>query len=278
MIMKPSFHEWAADRRLKGLVLLVLALVAVALVGYTYYTWKSSKYIYSGPTTISVRGEGKVNRVPNVATFSFSVMADAEKPEDAQKQSADAVNKIYEYLKDNGVAEEDIKTLNYNLYPRYRDFTTPAPMMNPLESGAPSMEMMPPDYDYNKDRIAGYTADQTIEVKVRDTSKSGTLIAGVGERGATNVSGLTFTVDDDTAAKAEARVKAIADAREKARQLADALGVRLGRLQGFWEDEGGYPTPMYEGAAMMDSKGMAPAIPVGQNIISSGVNLTYEIW
>ncbi|MBI4086804.1 SIMPL domain-containing protein [Candidatus Kaiserbacteria bacterium] len=274
--MQPSFHDWAGDKRLKGLVFVVLALGALALVSYAYYAYKSSQYIYTGPTTISVRGVGEVTRVPDIAMFTFSVQAEAENPEAAQKKSADAVNLITAYLKENGVAEADYKTVNYSLYPRYRDM----PVVSSTAPGLPMMEIMPPGYDYTESTVVGYTADQAIEVKVRDTAKAGALIAGVGERGATNVSGLRFTLDDDSDAKAEARAEAVADAKKKALQLADTLGVRLTRLSGFWEEDGG-GYPMYDqayGAEASAPKAMAvPDIPPGENTITSAVNLTYEI-
>src|SRR3989338_5476978 len=274
--MKPSFHEWATDQRLKGLVLGVLLLAMLALASYTYLTVKQAKYADNmyGPTTISVTGKGEVVQTPDVAKFSFSVQSEADSPETAQKESADAINTIVAYLKESGVAEADIKTTGYNLWPRYRDMPTPVYYGDDI----PMMEVMPPTYDYNEDTVIGYTVEQTIEVKVRDTAQTGNLIAGVTDRGATNMSGLQFTLDDDSSAKAEARAKAVADAKEKAQQLADTLGVRLVRLQGFWEEEGG-GYPMYDGygGGMMERAAVLPELPPGENMITSVVNLTYEI-
>lgn len=274
--MNPSFHDWAGDKRLKGLVLLVLTLAVVALAGYTYFSFKSARYMYNGPTTISVKGIGEVTKTPDIATFTFSVEAEGEKPATAQQKSAAAVNKITAYLKEKGIAETDIKTVNYSLYPQYGNMPT-ATRINPFTPQAMEIEIMPPDYNYNNN-IIGYAASQTFEIKARDTEKAGELIAGVGERGATNVTGLTFTLDDDESAKAEAREKAIADAKEKAKHLADALGVRLTRLQGFWEEEGYYPMERGYGGGMMDDATLiAPDMPVGENTITSVVNLSYEI-
>lgn len=272
--MKPSFHNWADDGRLKGLVLLVLTLGAVALMSYTYLSIKQAKYADSyGPTTISVDGKGEVTKVPDVATFSFSVYAEAKEPAAAQNASAEKVNAILVYLKEQGVAEADIKTQSYFLSPKYRP-QPPFPMDVEIRE-----EIMPIGYTDDSTDIIGYTADQNIMVKVRDTAKAGDLIAGVGERGATNVGSLAFTIDDDTNAKAEARAKAVAAAKEKAQQLADILGVRLVRLTGFWEETGGYP--MYDkgyGDDMVRSDGAAsPDMPVGENTVTSAVNLTYEI-
>lgn len=260
--MKPSFHEWATDRRLKGLVLLTLALASIALAGHAYYSFKSAKYINSyGPTAISVDGMGEVTRVPDVAAFTFVVHAEEVDVASAQEKVAEASNAIIVYLKENGVAESDIKTSGYDLSERYE---CPGDNFCPQERA----------------NLTGYSVGQTVEVKVRDTGKAGEFIAGIGQRGATNISGLTLIVDDDTDAKVEAQAKAVADAKEKAQQLADTLGVRLVRLTAFWEETGGYP--MYEksyvGDMMMTSEvPISPDVPTGENTITSSVNLTYEI-
>lgn len=259
--MKPSFHNWAEDRRLKGLVLLVLALAAVALVSYTYLSVKQAKYADSyGPTTISVDGKGEVTRVPDVATFSFVAHAEEDDAVTAQKTAATVSNGIVAYLKENGIAETDIKTSGYDLSERYACEE---------EDACP----------FERTKLAGYSVGQTVQVKVRDTNRAGDLIAGVGERGATSISGLTFTLDDDRSAKAEARAKAVADAKEKAQHLADILGVRLIRLTGFWEETGGYPMydKGYGGDMMRPEDAVSPDMPVGENTVTSAVNLTYEI-
>ena len=129
--------------------------------------------------------------------------------------------------------------------------------------------------------LRGFQVSQTLNVKVRDTKKAGDLLSGVGSLGASSVSGLSFTIDDEDALQAEAREKAIEKARGKAEQLAGQLGVSLVRVVGFSEDGGGYPMPMYARAEMafgdFESKMAAPEIPAGENKIVSNVSVTYEI-
>jgi uncharacterized protein YggE len=122
-----------------------------------------------------------------------------------------------------------------------------------------------------------------LSVKVKDTTKAGELLSGVGTKGASQVSGLSFTVEDEDALKAQARDKAISSAKSKADELASQLGVQIVRVVGFNENSGGYPI-MYAKTAAMDSMGgaraeaaPAPAIPTGENKISSSVSVTYEI-
>lgn len=265
-----GFSAWAEDKRFKMLALLILILAAVALFAYSYYTWKQAKYIFSGPTTFQVMGKGEVYVKPDLATFSFAVVAEAKDVAIAQEESAKAINKIIAYLKEKGVDEKDIKTTNYSLSPKYE-----YPSTSVCAQG-----WCPP----GKETLVGYRVDQTVDVKVRKTDMAGELLSGVGDNGGTNVSGLSFTVDDDEKVKDEARALAIKDAQAKGVQLAKDLGVRIVRMQSYWEEnQGGYPGPMYDKAMMGVSNAMAPealvspSIPGGENKIISNVTITYEI-
>lgn len=211
--------------------------------------------------TITVSGKGEVVVKPDIATVSFGVSAENLDVAKAQTESATKMNKIIDMLKSKGVAEKDIKTTNYNIYPRY-DY---------VKSGA--------DYYGGKQVLAAYVVSQTVEVKIRDIAKAGEILSGVGEFGVTDVSGLTFTVDNDQEVKDQAREAAITDAKNQAKVLAKSLGVRLYKITAFSES-GNYPIYYGLGAKMMDSvsaPAVAPQIPVGENKITSNVSITYEI-
>lgn len=262
MDTKSFFSLWYV----RVLVILALVGVVVALASYAHLTLREARYVNTGPTTVTVRAEGEVLARPDIGQFSFAVRAEADDAVTAQDQSATAMNEIIAYLTDQEVAEEDIKTQNYNLNPQYRY----------EERVCPGDSYCPPG-----ERIVdGYVVSQTVQVKVRNLDQAGSLISGVGERGATNISNLQFTIDDETNLKAEARDKAIAKAKEKAQKLADSLDVDIVRMIGYYEDEG--RSPIYgagDDAAMArtESLGAAPDTPVGENRITSNVNITYEI-
>lgn len=253
---------------MRFIVPLVGAAAVVALGAYTYFAVKQARYMHTGPVVINVRGEGEVFARPDVATFNFSVIAEGEDAVSAQNESAERVNEIMSYLETSGIEETDIKTAYYNLNPRY-EYT---------ESVCTNRGYCPP----GERVLLGYEVNQTIEVKVRETDRAGEFITGVGERGATNVSGLQFTIDDESTLMSEAREAAIADAQEKAERLASELGVRIVRMAGFYEEQGGYP--MYYGRgddAMMEqaviNKATEPSIPTGENTVMSWVNISYEV-
>jgi len=264
----PGFSQWANDSRFKALTLLVLVLGVIALASYSYFTLKQAKYVFGGPTNISVTGKGEIFAKPDIATFSFSVTAEEVDATTAQQKGAEAVNKVMEFLKEKGIEEKDIKTSNYSLQPKY-EYT----------QGICTQWSCPP----GKQNLVGYTLNQSVEVKVRKTDTVGDIFTGITENGGMNVYGPTFTIDDDEKLKAEAREKAIADAKVKAEELATQLGVRLVRMTSYWENEnGGYPMPMYDkgmsyGGDAMERASVAPSIPSGENQIISNVTLNYEV-
>lgn len=243
----------------------VLAMAVLALASYAILNFRMTTSSYPMPTNISVTGEGEVTAIPNVGQFSFTVMAEGATAAEAQEASGTKINDILAYLKEQGVEEKDIKTSGYYLNPRYRY----EERMCAFNSYCPPGEQIQDGFDVS----------QTIDVKVRDTAKSGALIAGVGEKGATNLSGLNFIVDDTSAVKAEARTKAVADAKAKAEKLAADLGVKLVRITSYYENEPYYSEPYYAKAEMSaDMGGFGGAeMPVGETETKVQVNISYEV-
>lgn len=250
-----------------------LGVLALFLLAATFAELKGIRFIGSGVTatnTITVSGEGEVFAVPDTATFSVTVQEEAKDVKTAQTAATKKNNDIVSYLKTAGVDSKDIQTSDYNVYPQY-DYS----------QGICRDGYCPP----GKQTLRGYQVSQTLTVKVRDTDKAGDLLSGVGSLGASQVSGLNFTLgeDDQRAKEAEARGKAIENAREKAEVLAKQLGVEVVRVVGFTEG-GGYGGVYYAKAEMAmaaDGRGGAmppsPELPVGQNKITSNVSVTYEI-
>ena len=252
---------------------IALAALALFLLVLTASELKSYRYIGSGVTatnTISVSGEGEVSATPDTANFSVTVLEEAKDVKTAQDAATKKSNAIYAYLKSAGVEEKDVQTSEYNISPQYQYGTQVCPQYGYCPPG--------------KQVLSGYQVSQTLTVKVRDTSKAGELLSGVGSRGASQVGGLSFELEkaDQEAKQAEARGKAIDNARAKAEALAKQLGVSLVRIVGFSEN-GNYPIYYAKAEMSMAADGRggvappSPEIPVGQNKITSNVSVTYEI-
>lgn len=256
--------------KIPGVVSIALLVLAAFLFAQTIKTFAEYPYIGAGiqPTnTISVSGEGEVFAVPDIAQFTFSIEEDGETPEEAQAKATERVNTALAFVREAGVEEKDIKTSYFNLTPRYES----------VRRVCPPQEPCPTDQ-----KLVGFRVNQTIEIKVRDTTKAGTFVAGLANVGVQNVNGPNFTIDDDEVLRSEARTLAINDAKKKAKVLAGQLDVALVRIVQFSEDGGNYPPMPYarQSMDMMESAGgapKAPDMPVGENQIRTQVTITYEV-
>jgi len=249
-----GFCNCLANRKIITLLVVVLVVfLAVKIIDEVKSIGKDSNAVNS----ITVSGKGEVLATPDTATFSFSVTKEALSVSEAQKVSTEKMNAVLAYLAQNGVDKKDIKTTSYNIYPRYEY----------SESG--------------KQSLAGYVVSQSVEVKVKKLEDAGRLLSGVSMYGATNISSLYFSNDKQDDLSLEARDKAIKDAREQAQVLARSLGVKLGKISGFYESSSNdYRQVLYGKSAvgyMADEAMSVPQLPSGENKITSTVNITYEI-
>lgn len=256
------------DSRLITFARAALIVLTVYLAVLALSVIKGLPFIGSGvpaSNTISVSGKGEVFAVPDTAEFTTSVIETAKDVKTAQDAAAKKANAIIAYVKSAGVSEKDIQTTDYNISLQY-DYQG-----GRVCSGG----YCPP----GKQVLSGYQVSETLSVKVRDTNKAGDILAGVGGKGASSVSGLSLTIDNQDKLEGDAREKAITDAKGKAAELAKSLGVSLVRIVGFSED--GNTPIFYEKVAGLgmsaDSAVPAPEIATGQNKITSNITLTYEI-
>jgi len=242
---------------------------------------KENRYIGGGVpagNVISVSGTGEVFATPDIAEISFDVVVEKDTIAAAQEEAATKINAVLAFLEDSDIAERDIKTTNYSANPRYewRNEATVGPGY-----GGGTAGVSYPYYDGGDTRVlVGYEVRQSVTVKIRDTEKVGSIVAGIGELGVTDMYGPNFTIDDEDELLREARKEAIRDAETKAKELAKDLDVKLVRVVSF--SESGGPYPYYRGLEMaaMDSAGggkTTPEIPAGENKLTSYVTITYEI-
>lgn len=213
--------------------------------------------------TISVSADGEVTAVPDIASISFTLSKDAATSGAASKSLNEVTTSVLNYLKEQKIADKDVKAEYGGVNPKYSNptiycITVPCPQ--------------------GESKIAGYTATQSITVKIRDVDTANDIKTGLSKIGVDMISGPTFMIDNEDALRDEARGIAIKNAREKAEILAKQLNVRLGKVTSFSENGGGYPM-MYAKSAMMDSAMGAPApvLPKGENKINSSVTITYSI-
>lgn len=207
-----------------------------------------------GERRVSVQGEGKVLVKPDVAEAHIGVLTQGSSVGQVQQENSRVSNAIISFLKQSGVDDKDIKTINYFIQPRY-------------------------DYSkFGRGELIDYEVRNTVQVKIRNLEKVGEILEGAGKRGANDVSSLQFVVDEPEKYQEEARTKAFNDAKKKADKITSQLNVKLGKVVNF--SEGFLYSPRFsslEGKGGDLASAPTPQIEPGENEIRISVSVTYEI-
>lgn len=243
-------------------------MLTVFLVAIT----KQVKNTATNTNTISFTGEGKIFAVPDIAAVSFSIVTESKTSKEAQDANSAKSKPVIDFLKNQGIADKDIKTTSYNISPKY---SYPRPIPLPLGTETQSY----PEYYDQSPKITGYTVNQSFEVKIHDLEKVSAVLDGLVTAGVNQVNQLGLKIDDEEKLKEQAREMAIKDAKEKAAKLRKQLGIRLGKIVNY--QEGGYYPPIYYATeAKLDGRGgdiSGPEVPAGENEIVANVTITYQI-
>lgn len=249
-------------RRFISFLFAISALVASFAV-WNYSDSFSRSIQPSSFRSFTVTGEGKTISIPDVASFTFSVVTQGGKEISAlQAKNTEAMNSAITFVKSKGVDAKDIKTTSYSLQPRYQYSTCDR-----------VTGVCPPA------TIVGYEINQTVAVKVRDFSKIGDIMAGVVDNGANTVSSFQFSIDDSTAAENKARSEAIVKAKAKAEAIASAGGFSVGRILNISEANV-VPSPMYSMYSMKTEAAgdvAAPRVEPGSEETTVNVTIQFEI-
>ena len=260
--------------------LVFAAILAVFLI----VTIKQQLDTAPNTNQVSFTGEGRVSSKPDIAVVDFSIITEAATSKAAQDANSARSKKVNDFLKKQGVEDKDVRTTYYNITPRYsspKPYPVPMPMMRSVNSDA-TTAMMPayPIPATDDAKITGYKVTQSYQVKVRDFEKISPVVDGLVSAGANQVSNIYFDFENRESVLAEAREKAIIDAKDKADKLRKRIGIRLGKIVNYYES--GYPgiyyakgCPELEVGGAYDSTG--PVLPPGENEIIVTVTITYQI-
>lgn len=206
-------------------------------------------------TDIGVSGVGRVSVAPDVAVAMLGVEITAPTLAEATKQSNDRMTAVLAAVKAQGVDAKDIQTSNYNVYPITNQ---------PKEGETPA--------------ITGYRVSNLVTIKVRTIANIGQVLDAALAAGANSINNIYFTVNDPTSAQDQARALAVKDAMAKAKTLADAAGVKVGRLFSLSDLSGGVQ-PVFKGdfGSLPAAAGGAGPVETGQTEITATVEMHFEI-
>lgn len=210
-----------------------------------------------GPRIV-VAGEGEVSVAPDMAILSLSVLREAETARAALDADNEAMAAVVKAMKEAGIAERDLQTAGLSIEPRY---------VYPKSGEAPA-----------EPKIDGYRAVNTLSVRVRDIGKVGAILDAAVTLGVNQGGGITFTNADTSVPMNEARKRAVADALARAKALAEAAGVRTGRVieiadQSFAQP----PRPMLQKARGFAASADAVPVEAGENSYRATVSVTLEL-
>ncbi len=245
----------------KNIFVIILGLFVVVLIFSTLVDVKNK--IEKPENTMTFSGTGTIYVKPDLAQVSASVVSDAKTVAEAMTDNTGKMNAVISFVKGQGIEDRDLKTTNFSIYPRY-------------EYQKVETQIYP--YPPGKRVLVGYEITQSLEIKIRDMSKVGTIFEGVTGAGANEVSNLQFTVDQEDAIKDQARTEAINDAKSKAETLAKQLGIKLIKISNFSENSIlPYFYSLKEAAPLGLGGGTTvPSIQTGENKIEVQVSITYD--
>lgn len=244
-------------RKLSLLTLFVLLCSAMLLSacagGQAFAQSPTTSAPEAPPRTLSVTGTGKSYLVPDIAYIYIGVHTENAEASKAVAENTSRSQKVTEALKQFNIAAKDIQTSNFSIYPQ-QQFDPQGKVIGVL-----------------------YVVDNTVYVALRDLTKIGNLLDAVVNAGANTISGISFDVENKTAALTEARAAAVADAQKQAQELAKAAGVTLGEIMSI-STYASTPYPIYDGRGGAGAA-MGAAVPIapGQTVLQVDVSITYTL-
>ena len=204
-----------------------------------------------GKRTVTVTGNGRAAVSPDVVRLDLRVGHDADDVAAALAGAAEGITRVGAVVRDHGVADADIRTLDAGVNQRW-DTTGTA---------------------------VGFTAQQRLAVTVRRLESVGEILEAAASAvgNALLVDQVRLDVSDRSEGLRRARDAAFADAEDKARQYAVLSGAELGAVLGVAE-AGAVPaqrSAMKLMAASMDAGGMP--VEGGDLELTATVTVTWEL-
>lgn len=231
-----------------------LALMAATALSFPAAAAAGEVQIQAQGPVIELSVYESVSAEPDLVTIGAGVSTQARTAVEAMRMNAAEMQRVIDRILALGVAEEDIQTTGINLNAQY---------------------------DYNRETqqnvFRGYQVSNRVSVKLREIDETGAVLDALVSAGATDLSGPTFSIEDNEAAKDTARASGVARAQARAEAYAAMLGysgVRVLEINEAIQGRAQMPQPeMRMRAAASDA---APSTPVQPGQVSTGVSITIK--
>jgi uncharacterized protein YggE len=206
--------------------------------------------------TISISASGTVKTTPDMVEIATGVTSEAPSGRAALDQNTEAMTKVVEALKGDGIEPKDIQTANFSVGPIYEQRPYDRP-------------------DGKPPAVVGYRVTNQVRITLRDTAKLGAILDKVVSLGANQIDAIEFGVSQPEALKDEARKLALKNVTDNAKLYAQAAGVTLGPILAITEEESSYQPRYMPSAATMEAK--AVPIEAGTAAVEVRVRVSWEI-
>ncbi len=245
-----------------GALVFLLAIGIIITSSVKIYTEKMN------PNTIVISGTAKMDVVPDISTINFTIRESRvdDNTKALQADIAEKAEAVFSKLKDLGIEKANIKTSDYSVFPKY-SYRDCSGYSTACESSY----------------VSGYEASESVKIKIKDTEKVSEVLDILAEEKITEVYGPNFEVDNIEKLRDEVRNLAIQDAREKAKVLANSLGVKIDKIVSFSDSGSSYAPQLYNTNRVMleyasfDSAKEGAVIAEGEQEVVSNVSITFQI-
>lgn len=230
-----------------------------------------------GLSGVSVVGVGEVKAAPDIARTNVGIEVRAGQADQATAQANQQMAAIVSALKGQGVADADLRThsLSVNFE---REYQPPPQPVIVVESGSGKPKATSSSVATAEAAPAQpqgfYRVSNMVEVTVRDLNRVSQILAAATGAGANQLWGINFEVSDTAPFVAQAREKAVAQAKANAEQLAQLTGVSLGPVVTIADGAGSQSSPL---PMMMMAKSAEAAGAVGMPVERGELTVTHQV-
>ncbi|MEA1974387.1 MAG: SIMPL domain-containing protein [Bacillota bacterium] len=206
-------------------------------------------------STVEVYGSANIDVKPDVAYINIGVNTENDNPSVAQKENKVKMDKIISSLKEIGLTDDELQTLNYSIRKNYR-------------------------YLKDDEREEYYVVSNSLKITILDLEKIGTIIDLTSNAGANNINSIQFAVLDDSHYYNEALTLAMESAKEKANSIMSTFEEVANKPKTVIEISNNYGVTRDMGNMMMKSEAaydsVVTPIQAGNLTITARVKVIYE--
>jgi uncharacterized protein YggE len=234
----------------RGLFLLVFAVIIAAIA----FTGESlGHHRAAGAATITVTGSGTVSGAPNTMSFQIGVQSVATSAAGALDENNARVRALEASLQKNGIKKKNMQTSGLNIYQNTNDHGT----------------------------VTGYTVQDDLNVSTHDLKNAGVALDAAAHAVGNGIqlSGVTFSISNQSKLLASARARAVKNAHTEAVQIAKGGGTTVESIVKITDQENSPSTGIVYPYAEFATAAHGSAVPIesGKQSVNVTVTVIYSL-